>query len=245
MKETRMQMGMPVTIELPHTDDTKVCEAVFAFFDTVDARFSTYKDDSEISRLNRGDISSAGMSDELKEIFSIAEEAKQLTNGYFDIQKPDGSIDPSGVVKGWALLHGAEMLDAYGVADYCIDIAGDIATKGHNAAGDEWSVGIRSPFIRDEIVKVIYPHGKGVATSGSYIRGAHVYDPLHPEHALETIVSITVVGPDILQADLMATAAFAMGAYGITFIESLDGFEAYSIDRDGIATMTSGFLAYV
>jgi FAD:protein FMN transferase len=83
----------------------------------------------------------------------------------------------------------------------------------------------------------------GVATSGNYIRGAHIYDP-KTENPLKDLVSITVIGPNVYEADRFATAAFAMGEKGIYFIESLKGFEEYAIDKAGIATQTSGFKKY-
>jgi thiamine biosynthesis lipoprotein len=115
---------------------------------------------------------------------------------------------------------------------------------GKNTEGGEWSVGIRNPFNIHEVVKVVYPRGRGIATSGSYIRGDHIYNPHKPEEKIKEIVSITVIGPDVLEADRFATAAFAMGKDGIGFIERLEGFEGYAIDAHGIATMTSGFEAY-
>ncbi len=54
-------------------------------------------------------------------------------------------------------------------------------------------------------------------------------------------MSITVVGPTILEADRFATVAFAMGKSGIHYIESMPGLEAYMIDKDGMATMTTHF----
>jgi len=87
--------------------------------------------------------------------------------------------------------------------------------------------------------------GRGVATSGTYIRGQHIYNPYRPEEKIEDIVSITVVGPDIYEADRFATAAFAMGRGGIMFIEELKDFEGYAVDAAGIATMTSGFSALI
>ena len=83
-----------------------------------------------------------------------------------------------------------------------------------------------------------------MATSGSYIRGAHIYNPHAPTAALTDILSITVVGPDVYEADRFATAAFAMGREGINFIERLQGFEGYAIDKSGVATLTSGFEHY-
>lgn len=242
MRQTRDIMGMPITVEALEPATESDLEAVFSYFVAVDRRFSTYKDDSEISRLNRG--AHGKPSPEMQEIFHLAEKTSRESGGYFDIRRPDGLIDPSGVVKGWAILNAANILRERGIVDFFIDAGGDIQSNGKNAAGEEWTVGIRSPFSRDEIVKVVRPRGAGVATSGNYIRGAHIYDPL-TQKAPEDIVSLTVIGPDILEADRFATAAFAMGRKGILFVESLPGFEGYAIDGNGIATMTSGFDNYL
>ena len=67
-------------------------------------------------------------------------------------------------------------------------------------------------------MKVLYPKGAGVATSGTYFQGQHIYNPHSPAQKLHEIVSLTVIGPDILEADRYATAAFAMGRKGIIFI---------------------------
>jgi len=244
MKETRILMGMPIEIEIVAPDAQTTLEAAFAYLASVEDQFSVYKDDSEISRLNRGEVALADASAEMHEVFAIGEKTKQETNGYFDIRRPDGSIDPSGVVKGWAIKNTAMFIREAGYENYMVNAGGDIAMGGRNAKDEEWSVGIRNPFNIHEIVKVVYPRGKGIATSGSYIRGAHIYDPHAPEEELKDVVSITVIGPDVLAADLIATAAFAMGARGIAFVETLPGFEGYAINAKGIATATSGFVAY-
>ena len=265
-------MGLPITVELAPREVSEVSfagilEEVFSYFISVDERFSTYKNTSEIFKLNhemKALVANGGapqrdgarteqisnkkseypelvISAAMQEVLELAKKTKQETHGYFDIQKPDGSIDPSGIVKGWAIKNAADLLRERGVKNFFIDAGGDIQTSGINADGKEWSVGIRNPFNKSEIVKVIYPRGRGVATSGSYERGNHIYNPLAPEQTLSEIVSITVIGPNVLEADRFATAAFAMGPKGIEFIETLVGFEAYSIDKNGIATMTSNF----
>ncbi len=242
MRETRDSMGMPVTVEAAdrHAGPQDI-DAVFSYFASVDRQFSTYKNDSEISRINRG--SRDALSPEMREIFWLAEKTHRESGGFFDIRRPDGLIDPSGVVKGWAIANAADILRARGIKNFFIDAGGDIQSQGVNASGAEWTVGIRSPFNREEIVKVIRPRGAGVATSGNYIRGKHIYDPL-TGNDLEDVVSMTVIGPDILEADRFATAAFAMGRKGISFVESTSGLEGYAIEKSGIATMTSGFSAY-
>jgi thiamine biosynthesis lipoprotein len=86
---------------------------------------------------------------------------------------------------------------------------------------------------------------RGVATSGTAIRGQHIYNPYHRNTPILDIVSLTVIGPNIYEADRFATAAFAMGRKGIQFLEKLAGFEGYLIDAQARATLTSGFERYV
>lgn len=235
---------MPIEIEIIGDNAKSVLEAAYAYLVAVDERFSTYKENSEISRINRGEVPENEVSEEMREVFAVAERTKEETNGYFDIRQPDGLIDPSGIVKGWAIKNTAALIRNAGYEDYFVNTGGDIAMGGKNAEGEEWSVGIRNPFNTNEIVKVVYPHGGGIATSGSYIRGDHIYNPHRPEEKVRDIVSITLIGPDVFEADRFATAAFAMGRAGIEFIERLPGFEGYVIDAHGIATLTSGFAAY-
>jgi thiamine biosynthesis lipoprotein len=174
-------------------------------------------------------------------VLALAEQTTVESAGYFNIVRADGTIDPSGIVKGWALKKATDLLLSLGYEHFCIDAGGDISVHGVNAVGEPWSVGIRNPFNHDEVVKALYPKTLGVATSGSSARGDHIYNPHEPRQTLRDVVSITVIGPNILEADRFATAAFAMGTHGIDFIESLQGFEAYQIDANGIATMTRGF----
>jgi thiamine biosynthesis lipoprotein len=87
--------------------------------------------------------------------------------------------------------------------------------------------------------------GCGVATSGTYVRGEHIYNPKQAYAPAREIVSLTVIGPEIYTADCFATAAFAMGREGIQFIDQLEGYEGYMIDMDHQATFTSGFGRYV
>jgi thiamine biosynthesis lipoprotein len=246
MRETRIIMGMPITVEL--VDSHAMIgdlDSIFSYFIQVDEQFSTYKSTSEIMRINRGELSPQEYSAQMREIITLAQKTKEETNGYFDITKPDGTLDPSGIVKGWAIENAAELLRKAGYKNFFIDAGGDIQSEGVSSEGLPWSVGIRNPFNQGEIVKVIYPKGMGVATSGSYIRGNHIYNPHAPEKPIAGVVSLTVIGPNVCEADRFATAAFAMGKEGVYFIEKLSGFEAYSIDQGGVATETSGFEAYL
>jgi len=244
MKQTRLLMGMPITIEV--VDSTVVqddIDNVFAYFVAIDDTFSTYKATSEISKINRGELLPAQFSEDMKAILALSEQTKQDTHGYFDILH-DGQYDPSGIVKGWAIHNAANMLTTWGFHHFYVDAGGDIQVSG-NKDGHLWRVGIRNPFNRAEHVKVLALTNRGIATSGTAIRGHHIYNPHNPDTLLQDIVSLTVIGPNVYEADRFATAAFAMGKKGIYFIEQLPGFEGYMIDASARATFTSGFERYV
>jgi thiamine biosynthesis lipoprotein len=244
MREARWIMGMPVTVAIRDTGAAeRDIETLFQYFEGVDRRFSPYKPDSEISRLNRGEIAPGDVSDEMKEILVLADRTKKESRGYFDIRRPDGTLDPCGIVKGWAIRGAARLLAGMGHENFFVDAGGDIQAAGCNEEGGDWRVGIRSPF-NDDIVKILTPGPCGVATSGTYLQGAHIYDPHRGQAADSDVVSLTVIGPDVLEADRFATAAFAMGRDGILFIERLASFEAYEIDSAGMARMTSGLARY-
>jgi thiamine biosynthesis lipoprotein len=245
VKQARWLMGMPVTVEVVEVSATgEVLDKVFGYFEYIDAKFSTYKDDSEIMLLNRHKMTLEQSSEDMRIIFALAEQTKQATYGYFDIAR-NGRYDPSGIVKGWAIYNAAGLLRARGFANFYVDAGGDIQATGKNGEGQNWRVGIQNPFDLREIVKVLSISDGGVATSGTYVRGQHIYNPNDDDQPLTEIVSLTVIGPNVYEADRFATAAFAMGSAGIVFIENLPGFEGYMIDRDGQATFTSGFARYV
>jgi thiamine biosynthesis lipoprotein len=244
MRETRILMGMPITVDVGTAAEEALVDEVFAYFKCIDGRFSTYRTDSEIAAINRGNVAVSDYSPEMRDVLALAARTKKETNGFFDIRKPDGSIDPSGVVKGWAIRNAADIVRRAGVRDFFIEAGGDIQSSGKSPSGMDWSVGIRNPFQADEIIKVVYPRGRGVATSGTYVRGQHIYNPHDTDHAVADIVSLTVIGADVLEADRFATAAFAMGKDGIYFVEQTLGLEGYVVDVDGRATPTSGFGAH-
>jgi len=245
MKETRVVMGMPVTVEILDGQATPaVIEKIYEYFARIDEKFSTYKSTSEITAINEGKLPETQWSEEMRLIFALSEETKRATNGFFDIRTPTGSYDPSGIVKGWAIWNAAQVLKEEGFKNFYVDAGGDIQPSGVNREGKPWAIGIKNPWNEAENVKVVYATTQGVATSGIYIRGLHIYNPKQDNKPVSEIMSLTVVGPNIYEADRFATAAFAMGREGISFIENLDGFEGYLIDKDKVATMTSGFEKY-
>ena len=84
VKQTRILMGMPVTLEVVDpTASNSALDDVFDYFRYVDDNFSTYKDLSEISRLNRGDLKFDEASEDMKLIFELAEQTRREVEWLF------------------------------------------------------------------------------------------------------------------------------------------------------------------
>ncbi|MCX6782571.1 MAG: FAD:protein FMN transferase [Candidatus Levybacteria bacterium] len=245
MKKIKILMGMPIIIEVVDKQVSKAdINKVYSYFEYINQKFSTYKATSEITLINKGKIKQSKFSKDMKRVFKLSAKTKAETNGFFDIER-SGKYDPSGLVKGWAIFNATKLLKKRGFKNFYINAGGDIQSFGKNKNGKPWTIGIRNPFKTQEVIKVINPKNKGVATSGTYERGNHIYSPKINKKTANDIVSLTVIGPNIYEADRFATAAFAMGNSGINFIENLPGFEGYMIDKIGIATYTSGFEKFV
>lgn len=242
MKKTEIIMGMPITVEVVDEISSRDFESIFEHFNQVDKKYSTYKSTSEISKINNGLVKSK-WSQQMKLVLALCEQTKKLTNGYFDISR-NGKLDPSGLVKGWSINNAAKMLLAKGIINFYIEAGGDIQVHGLNSKKTPWEIGIRNPFNIREIIKVINLTNKGIATSGTYIRGQHIYNPFDENQTVSSVKSLTVIGPDVYEADRYATAAFAMGESGISFIDSISGLEGYQVDTNKIATYTRKFERY-
>ena len=134
-KEIRIMMGMAITVEIADAViDTNIFKKVFDYFEYVDEKFSTYKHTSEISNINKNKIPKSEFSEDMKEIFDLAEETKKLTEGFFDIETEEGS-DPTGIVKGWAIKKAGEILKNEGIKNFYINAGGDIEAVGKNSEG--------------------------------------------------------------------------------------------------------------
>jgi len=238
MREVRDVMGMPVAVDI--REGAADPELAFAWLREVDAVFSTYREDSEIRRLDRGELALADCRPEVDEVLSACLALERETGGYFSA-RPAGRLDPSGYVKGWAVARAAERLQAAGARCFCIDAGGDVIARGRPLRDRAWRVGIRHPREHDRLAAVLEVEDLAVATSGEYERGAHILDP-HTGRPPAGLLSVTVVGPDLARADAYATAAFAMGAGdGPAWTATLDGYDAMCVTDAGRVLATPGF----
>jgi FAD:protein FMN transferase len=235
-------MGMPAVVDVrDEVVDGDVLERMFEWLRFADATFSTYRDDSEISRLNRGELALADAHPDVREVLDRCEALRVETGGYFDVRAAAADvIDPSGLVKGWAVDRAAAILVEADLRNFAVNIAGDMRLRGRAVPEPYWSVGIQHPLEPESIAAVVEANDLAVATSGAYERGDHVLDP-HTRHPPVGVLSVTIVGPELATADAYATAAFAMGEAGIHWTARLRGYEALTILADERVLSTPGF----
>ncbi len=236
-----MGMGIVVDVRDGEIEEADVDRA-FEWLRFVDETFSTYKPESEICRIDRGELSPAEAHPHVQAVLVRCDELREETGGFFDARAA-GALDPSGLVKGWAVDEAAAMLERRGARSFAIYAGGDVIVRGQPGPSDRWHVGIRHPRRRDRVAAVVEATDLAVATSGAYARGDHVLDP-HTGRPPSGLLSVTITGPVLATADAYATAAFAMGAErGPAWTAQLDGYEAFSILENGTVLSTPGFPA--
>jgi thiamine biosynthesis lipoprotein len=207
MRQVAQIMGMPISIDITDCSDDNVFNATFERLREIDNRYSTFKSDSEVSRFAAGLIAEKNLSAELKHVIKASRHAEKETDGYFSAWA-SGVFDPSGYVKGWAIDQAGEVIEKQGYKTYCIGAGGDILARSNT--DKIWDIGIQDPDDKTKILNKLSISNGAVCTSGSYERGSHIINPKTKKPAVD-FVSVTIVGPDIIQADVLATAVFAMG----------------------------------
>jgi thiamine biosynthesis lipoprotein len=161
------------------------------------------------------------------------------TKGWFDPYALPGGLDPTGLVKGWATQKALDVLTGAGIANVMVNAGGDIATAGGPAPGQPWRIGIQHPVDKRGLAAVVDVTAM-IATSGTYERGAHLFNPRESRLATR-FASASVTGPDLALADAAATALAVAGEEGFDFIETLDGYEAFVVRNDGSTRSSPGF----
>ena len=198
----------------------------------VDKLFSTYKENSIISQLRRGEIVIERCPLEVIEVWNLCALVKELTEGAFDPWSINGGFDPSGLVKGWAADNCAEILMAAGADHVQVNAAGDLALRGGFTPELPWSIGVVNPDNRLETLQIFEITNGAIATSGTYERGAHISDP-HTGMIAIGAKSATVIGPNGAIVDALATALMVAGRDGGVWFTSpeLSEYSAWVIDR--------------
>lgn len=229
------QVGLP----LPKVADA--LDAVADWLQWVDQTFSTYRPDSEISRLGRAELTLADCDPRVAAVLQACAEAHATTDGNF-VAVLGGRIDPTGLVKGWAAQEASQLLRNAGLSHHAIGAGGDVVCSGGPSPGQPWRIGIANPIDPTRLCTTVAVRDAAVATSGVAEKGHHVLDP-HTGRPARGLLSATVVGADLTYADAYATAALAAGRSDAAWMERVDGYELLTIAEDGQLRWSEGFPA--
>jgi thiamine biosynthesis lipoprotein len=206
-----------------------------------DAVFSTWKQESPVSRLRRGEITLEEAPPEVATVLELCREAKTLSGGWFDPWAMPGGVDPTGLVKGWAARLALNVIMDAGASAAMVSAGGDIAVAGlpSGPGGRGWRVGVRDPWHPMRVLGIVEVPG-AIGTSGGYERGDHVVDPF-TGRATSAVASATVTGPDLALADALATGLLAGGDAALEAMLGIPGYEVFLIRHDQSAVVTAGF----
>jgi thiamine biosynthesis lipoprotein len=216
--------------------------AAVARLHAIDAKFSTYRPDSVIGLMARGEH--VEYDAEVAEVLERCAEVEADTGGAFSA-RPGGRLDPSGWVKGWAIEEVSRLLTEAGSRGHLVVGGGDVQARGEPEAGRPWTVGLADPLRHGRFAALVSGHDFAVATSGTAERGEHIIDPA-TERPAAGFASVTLIGERIARTDAYATAVFVMGPErGLEWVEKREGLEAYAVLPDGQTVETGGFAAYL
>jgi thiamine biosynthesis lipoprotein len=237
-------MGLPVTLALRgrHTTDATASAAWTRIVDSLreaDRVFSTYRDDSEVSRINRGELALDDASPAVHEVLGLGAEAKRASGGAFDVWRTDDrgvmSLDPSGVVKGWAVDRAAMLLHDLDATDFCLSAGGDLVCRTIVPDAKPWLIGLEDPHDPQQLLGLVPLSNGAVATSGTAHRGQHLVDA-RTGQAPDGVASVTVITASLTWADIDATAAFAHGKDAAGWLERRPDRTALVVWDDGTST---------
>ena len=226
-------MGMPISVHVRAADTTRgdlegAVANVMAHLRKADAVLSAWRADSDLLRLQHGELVPGEAHPWVADVTELALLAEERTDGLFQAwrARPSGRtfFDPTGLVKGWAVAGAAAHLETVDEISWLVVAGGDVAVgvgRRMHGVDAEWRVGVEDPRDRSRVADVVALTSGAVATSGAAARGSHVVDPATGV-GIGRDGSATVVGPDLAWADIWATAAWVDPARAAVLLAERD-----------------------
>jgi thiamine biosynthesis lipoprotein len=171
----------------------------------------------------------------------------QQTGG---LNLPGQAIDLGGIGKGFAGDKVAALYRAFGITSAYSNIGGNVVAIGAKPDGSGWRVGVQHPRQPKQVIGVIAVSDAAVVTSGDYQRAYlaspdwkyhHILDLRIGYPAESELISVTIVSPQAVVADVLSTAVFIAGMErGLEILNYFCGSEAVLINRDLEVFVTAG-----
>jgi len=198
----------------------------------MDHRFSHYASDSEITTWLAGGATSPDAVADFEYVLRQCSRLKLASDGVFTVKNPaTGTVDTAGYVKGYAIKRAAEVLSDHGLRNFLLCVGGDTFCSGHPAAERPWRLAVADPQRAKGVAALVEVTDLAVATSGRAERGDHIWNGTGI--AENSLLSFTVIGPDVAEADAYATIGFALGEAGVAWVAGHNGYRSLAIRTDG------------
>ena len=241
-------------------DKEEIHTLVRAELDRIDMVFSTYKEDSEISKINYCRttaecdefllMENTPSADEFKYLNEIGEKIYEDSNqafwpvdvaaGNMNVPGSQPPIDLSAIGKGYAVDKIAKLLASNGIFNYFIDIGGELSVNG-TKFGELWTWGVNNPFDLNSGAYRAFSapqNGISIATSGEYRNPGHIWNGTGDVGKRDAI-SVTVIGDNTTEADAWATAMYVLGVEEGLEISEKEGLAVFFIKNDGKSVNSS------
>lgn len=234
---------MDTIVEFSLWEKKPVSESGFNEVQRIEEKFSIFKEDSEISMINKGLVSK--LSPECRYIIEESLRYNKITNGAFDITyRPDIKYDLGGIVKGYAADKVAQIFKDNKIERAMINVGGNLYLIGYPLGKNSWTIGIKDPINPDRLIgKLNLKSELGVSTSGNYERPGHIKDP-RKRLKKDDILSVTIVAKTAMTADALSTGVFVLGKdEGMALIENLPDIEGvimFQEDNEVVIKISSG-----
>ncbi|HEY4332818.1 MAG TPA: FAD:protein FMN transferase, partial [Ilumatobacteraceae bacterium] len=212
-------------------------DAALAELERIEAMFSTFRAQSAISRINRGELELLDAPADVIEVLDACTWLEHASHGAFNVRRGNGSLDPAGFVKGWATQRASEVLVGRGIADFVFSVGGDLVVRGAPQPGGAWTIAIADPEASGVAACSVDLAGGAIATSGSSERGRHIRTIIGDD---QQFASVSVLGPSLTWADAFATTVFAMGPRGLDWVRRFPSYTAIAINTDATIVATDG-----
>ncbi len=235
-------MGTVASVAVPTGLGRAARIALLAEFDRIECRFTMHDPGSEAMRVSSGELAVDDASAEYRAVHAQAQDWVLDTAGAFTPFPPAGGVDLTGIVKALAIQAGGSILDA-ATAHWCLNVGGDILTRGDAGPEQPWVAGIVNPADRTELVAAftLTPPLRSMATSGYSERGDHIWGLVAAAPPEVRFSQVTVVAGDIVVADVLATAILAGGPATLDAALVRHPMEVMAIGADGSIRATDGF----
>lgn len=162
------------------------------------------------------------------------------------------ALDFGGFGKEYAVDFVAQLALDHGLPGALVDFGHDLRALGQPPGRPAWHIGLEDPKKPGTSAGSVALVGKGIASSGDYIRGftiegkryGHIIDPRTGWPVANGCMQATVIAPSCLQAGVLSTTAFVLGVpQGIAFIQACPGAEGLLVTGKTRA-QTRGFFNY-